>query len=487
MKDRSRLYKTFLVLCAALGIVLSGFMQQRLDRARGDLGLTRLAPLENAPPVLAFTTVALGGFRGLIANALWVRAVELQDAGKYFEMVQLADWITKLQPHIPTVWIAQAWNMSYNISIKFQNPADRWLWVERGITLLRDQALKYNPQESNLYRELAWHFQHKIGANLDDAHKYYKQLWIEKMSEVLGGGRPNWAELTNPTTPEAAARLKTLREVYKMDPAIMKEADDAYGPLDWRMPETQAIYWAWIGLSKSKNEELIKLRRVIYQSMQLAFQRGRLVESRMGNIAFAPNLDIIPHVSKAYEDMMVQDPEQAKQIRTGHKNFLRDAVYFLYCHNRVAEANRWYAYLGEKYPTDALWDKPGATPLNTTMENYALDRLEEDVGDTSVDRHEKLPVVPRYPQVRLDFSFMVDAAQRYAQIEQDIGGFKHILLKRLSFVGSFEGSSVPDGKRSLTLRAEIGSDDRTLSEEEIRGFQADFRGFLSSHQMELRG
>ena len=34
---------------------------------------TRLTALENAPPMLAFTTVALGGFRGLIANALWVR------------------------------------------------------------------------------------------------------------------------------------------------------------------------------------------------------------------------------------------------------------------------------------------------------------------------------------------------------------------------------------------------------------------------------
>ncbi|HVP13655.1 MAG TPA: phenylalanine--tRNA ligase subunit beta [Phycisphaerae bacterium] len=103
------------------------------------------------------------------------------------------------------------------------------------------------------------------------------------------------------------------------------------------------------------------------------------------------------------------------------------------------------------------------------------------------ERYEKLPVVPRYPQVRLDFSFLVDAAQRYTQVERQLGGFKHALLKRLSFVGSFEGGSVPEGKRSLTLRAEIGRDDRTLNEEEIHGFQADFKGFLSSHKMELRG
>ena len=39
-------------------------------------------PLENAPPMLAFTTVALGGFRGLISNALWMRANELQQEGR---------------------------------------------------------------------------------------------------------------------------------------------------------------------------------------------------------------------------------------------------------------------------------------------------------------------------------------------------------------------------------------------------------------------
>ena len=48
-------------------------------------------------------------------------------------MVQLSDWITKLQPHFTSVWIHLAWNMSYNISVKFNYPKDRWEWVKRGI------------------------------------------------------------------------------------------------------------------------------------------------------------------------------------------------------------------------------------------------------------------------------------------------------------------------------------------------------------------
>ena len=200
---RAKFYKPLLVLLAGALLFAVSFTQDQLNRKRETIGLTRIDPLDNAPPVLAFTTVALGGFRGLIANMLWIRVADLQEQDKFFEMVQLSDWITKLQPYFATVWVHLAWNMSYNISVKFNDPKDRWLWVRRGIELLRDEALRYNPKEPLLYRELAWHFQHKMGANLDDAHNYYKAIWVEEMSKVLGAGRPNYPELLNPQTDEA--------------------------------------------------------------------------------------------------------------------------------------------------------------------------------------------------------------------------------------------------------------------------------------------
>ena len=66
-------------MTAMAGLLVAVFFSQRyLNTQREVMGLTRITPLENAPPVLAFTTKALGGFRGLIANALWIRATELQ-------------------------------------------------------------------------------------------------------------------------------------------------------------------------------------------------------------------------------------------------------------------------------------------------------------------------------------------------------------------------------------------------------------------------
>jgi len=52
-----------------------------------------------------------------------MRATDLQDEDKFFEMAQLAEWITKLEPHFVHVWLVQAWNMAYNISVKFKESA----------------------------------------------------------------------------------------------------------------------------------------------------------------------------------------------------------------------------------------------------------------------------------------------------------------------------------------------------------------------------
>src|SRR5271170_3511589 len=205
--DKNRFYKTALAGLAVLLFCVSAQMQNWLNLERGQLGLTRLTPLENAPPLLAFTTVALGGFRGLIANALWMRANDLQNDDKYYEMAQLADWITDLEPHFTQVWTVQAWNMAYNISVKFKEPEDRWHWLERGIVLLRDRGIPLNPDSALLYRELSWLFQHKMGQNLDDAQRIYKLRWAQEMQNVLGG-HPDIEALEHPKTPAEAARAK---------------------------------------------------------------------------------------------------------------------------------------------------------------------------------------------------------------------------------------------------------------------------------------
>jgi len=390
--------KILLLVLAAVLLAGVAQVQKSLNRDREQLGLTRVEPLENAPPVLAFTTVALGGFRGLISNALWMRANDLQDEDKFFEAMQLADWITKLEPHFPQVWAYLAWNMAYNISVKFKDAADRWRWVRAGFELLRDEGLRYNPNEIMVYRELAWIFQNKMGHNLDDANMYYKREWMREMERVFGKLRqPNLDELIDPQTDDARKRRGILIHEFKLDPKFMKQVDGLYGPLEWRLPEAHAIYWAARGLEMAKKNptkvspaDLIQLRRVIYQSMLMAFQRGHLIADPYEKMFdLGPNLDIIPKVNAAYEEMYAEEtnPGQKDGILRAQRNFLREAVYFLYQGDRLAEAAQWFHVLAQKFPDKPLIDgKPNSLPRNMTLDDYAVSRVMEDVGETSRDR-----------------------------------------------------------------------------------------------------
>ena len=182
---------TICLIAVAIGITLlvtAGNQLDYINSQRKGMNLVRNEPLENAPPSLAFATVAMGAFRGLIVDALWIRADRLKQEGQFFDARQLADWIVALQPRFPQVWAFNAWNMAYNISaaIPASQSEQRWHWVKNGYELLRDKGIPLNPTDISLYTELALIFQHKMGGITDDAHKYYKLQLAEAMAPLLG-------------------------------------------------------------------------------------------------------------------------------------------------------------------------------------------------------------------------------------------------------------------------------------------------------------
>jgi len=178
-------------ICVSLGIVLliaAGIHLDYINSQRQEMKLMSDKPLENAPPSLQFTTIALGAFRGLIVDILWMRADKLKEQGQFFDAKQLADWITTLQPRFAAVWDFQSWNMAYNISVAIpaSQPQERWRWVKNGYELLRDKGIPLNPKNIVLYRQLAFIFQHKIAGVTDDDNKYYKLQLAKAMQPLLG-------------------------------------------------------------------------------------------------------------------------------------------------------------------------------------------------------------------------------------------------------------------------------------------------------------
>ena len=171
-----------MVLCLAV----SGVLAVRLTASSGRNRLVYTDKAVEADPPQVATGIAMGAFRGLFVNMLWIRANALKEDGRYYEAMDLAKAITKLQPRFPQVWIFHAWNMAYNISVTTMTPEERWQWVNAGINLLRDQGIPANPNDMLLHKELAWIFLHKVGGYMDDANVYYKRRLAAEWTEVLG-------------------------------------------------------------------------------------------------------------------------------------------------------------------------------------------------------------------------------------------------------------------------------------------------------------
>jgi hypothetical protein len=175
-----------MVVCMAASAVLAVGLTS--SGGRNKLVYTDRA-VDGDPPEVA-AGIALGAFRGLFVNILWIRANDLKEEGRFYEAMDLANMITRLQPRFPHVWVFHAWNMAYNISVSTQTPQERWQWVQAGVNLLRNQGIPANPSDLLLHKELAWIFLHKIGGYMDDANLHYRRWLAAEWSDVLGPPPP---------------------------------------------------------------------------------------------------------------------------------------------------------------------------------------------------------------------------------------------------------------------------------------------------------
>ncbi len=228
------------LVCLLLTVALlgaGGWLGQTTarDYDRLQLGLQPTVDAHRAPPAVTLASTVGGPVRAAAVMYLWDRATRLQDAGQYAEANQWSQWISMLQPGFEQVWVFNAWNMAYNISVETHTPQDRWFWVNSGVSLLRDHGIPMNPRSGRLYRELAWIFLHKIEQYSDDMHWYYKRRLALEWQEIVGAPVPG--ESTQDTLSrfreivDAPQRLSTLREqVPEVEPLLRELRELDYRP-----------------------------------------------------------------------------------------------------------------------------------------------------------------------------------------------------------------------------------------------------------------
>lgn len=407
MKSRTVRIALIIVTCGIV-IGINSLLMPHINTMRDNEGLTRNVPLENAPPQFILTVNLLGGLRCIVVDMLWLRTMKLREEGKFFEMAQLYKWICELEPQIEEIWAHNAWNMAYNISFEMPYPNDRWRWIRKAIHLLRDLGLQYNNRSAVLRREIAWIYAHKIGQQWDDMHWYYKkQLALEFEQLIYGyddlkamrdmqqhGLSPELESAVNILDDAGIKKLKEFRAAqasgqlegdrfnlsdetvallsrylraeelkkhYKRDISVMVELMDTFGPLDWRLPEPHAMYWAWEGKKYAEERFYILYDRLCYLSLQSLCRRGKLTLMEQDNDVLyitSPEKRFIEPMDDYYQQLLetYAGTQSAKNIGSAYYHFLNEAVMLMYTSDDRSIAEKLYAELKERYPEKVAVD-----------------------------------------------------------------------------------------------------------------------------------
>ena len=132
------------------------------------------ANLGEIDPAGASMSLATLGMRGVAANLLWSQAIKYKKTENWDGLKATLNQITKLQPNFESVWVFQAWNLSYNVSVEFDDYRHRYHWIKKGIRYLID-GTRFNRMMPSLLHEVGWFFQHKIGRA--DEQRQYRELF----------------------------------------------------------------------------------------------------------------------------------------------------------------------------------------------------------------------------------------------------------------------------------------------------------------------
>ena len=147
----------------------------KLSQLRDDynLGQADLGEIDPASETIKLATL---GLRGLATNLLWNKATHYKKVEDWTNLKTTLEQLAKLQPNFITFWKFQSWNLSYNVSVEFDDYHDRYHWVSEGIKFL-ERGNEYNRDNPVLLSELGWVNGHKIGRS--DEKRQYRRLYRE--------------------------------------------------------------------------------------------------------------------------------------------------------------------------------------------------------------------------------------------------------------------------------------------------------------------
>jgi len=165
----------------------------KLAKLRKEYGLAQMN-LGEVDPASETIKLATLGLRGIAVNVLWEKANHYKKVEDWTNLTATLEQLAKLQPNFITFWKFQAWNLTYNVSVEFDDFKDRFYYVRRGIQFLQEGE-RYNVDHPQLLWDLGWFIGQKIGRA--DEHKQYRRLFKQDEYDFRPTGstldeRDNW-------------------------------------------------------------------------------------------------------------------------------------------------------------------------------------------------------------------------------------------------------------------------------------------------------
>jgi phenylalanyl-tRNA synthetase beta chain len=119
--------------------------------------------------------------------------------------------------------------------------------------------------------------------------------------------------------------------------------------------------------------------------------------------------------------------------------------------------------------------------LNVAFAEIDIETLEKVVAESL-----RYAEVSKYPGVTIDLSLLTDKALRFENIAAYVKEYKCEYLQNFYFVDIFEDEKLLPGRKSVTVRFEFGSKERTLEGQEISTMVDELLSILGSKGIEIR-
>jgi hypothetical protein len=77
-------------------------------------------------------TLFFGAFRAVAVDILWIQLRKVKEEKRWYEMKEVTEFISYVQPRNPEVWSHLGWDAAYNVANGFTDKEEGWKWVKYG-------------------------------------------------------------------------------------------------------------------------------------------------------------------------------------------------------------------------------------------------------------------------------------------------------------------------------------------------------------------